>query len=132
MSVNLVAMRSVFTTAILCVACFFSAKPVTAAPFCIETQGTPSECWYYDVRSCREEAKKKQGRCAVNLNAIKVSGKGAPYCIIDSAMKPWCTFQNEASCETEAARSSAAICFQNAAHQDNDPYRFDRMHVWPK
>lgn len=98
-----------------------------SAPFCIEVQGLPLECLYYDIGSCKQEAEKRDGYCSVNTEEIALTDQGAPYCIIDSSMMPICAFQGGESCNEEAAKRNA-VCFQNTsgADQNNDPYRFER------
>ena len=90
---------------------------VFGAPFCVEAQGLPPECWYYDVRTCRQEAEKKSSLCTANLQEITLSGQGAPFCIIDSSMVPDCTFQHSENCNEEAAKRNA-VCFQSSGIEE--------------
>lgn len=91
---------------------------VSGAPFCVEAEGLSPECWYYDVRSCREEAAKKDSLCTANLQEITLSDQGAPFCIIDSSMVPVCAFQHNESCQQEAEMHNA-ICFQSSGVEDD-------------
>ncbi len=97
----------------------------TAAPFCVEQQGIPSECWFYDVNSCRHEAGRRGGHCSVNLEEVTLPEQGAPFCVMDSGMVPVCSFQSGESCN-EAAAKGNAVCFQNASSESYDPFRMDR------
>jgi len=100
--------------------------PAFAAPFCVEEQGVSPACWFHDLRSCREEAAKRNGHCSVNTEEITLSEQAAPFCIIDSGMKPLCAFESNENCDA-AARGQDAICFQNVSSGIPDPYRFDRL-----
>lgn len=87
------------------------------APFCIESQGLPAECWYYDMRTCREEADKKGSLCTANPQEISFKDQSVPFCIIDPGMKPVCAFQSRDSCQQEAARRDNSVCVQNTSSQ---------------
>ncbi len=116
-------MRNVFIAAIILLT---GMPPAWAAPFCIEQQGLPSECWYYDVQSCRKEATKRNGRCSANADEIVLPENAAPFCIIEAGAAPACVFQSGESCDDEAAARNA-VCFQNIKDEESvDPYRFDR------
>ncbi|MGZ9097472.1 MAG: hypothetical protein ACXW30_04165 [Micavibrio sp.] len=90
-----------------------------AAPFCIEAEGLSPECWYYDVRSCRQEAEKNGHLCTANLQEITLSDQGASFCIVDSSMVPDCTFQNSENCHQEAAKRNA-VCFQSSGVEEKE------------
>ncbi len=99
--------------------------PALAAPFCVEQQGLPRECWYYDSRSCKQEAARRKGFCSVNLEEIVLTGQGADFCLINSGMAASCDFQSAETCN-QAAEKSNAVCFENTKEDHMDPYRFDR------
>ena len=90
---------------------------ISGAPFCVEAQGGAPECWYYDVRSCRQEAEKKSSLCTANLQEIAQSDQSAPFCIIDSSLVTDCTFQHSENCHQEAERRNA-ICFQSSVAEE--------------
>ncbi len=94
-----------------------SAAP--GAPFCIEAEGLSPECWYYDVRSCMQEAKKRDSLCTANSQEVALPDRSTPFCVIDSSMIPDCTFQYSEDCYQEAA-SRNAVCFQNSSVEGED------------
>lgn len=97
-----------------------------SAPFCVESQGLAAECWYHDIRTCREEATARNGFCSVNRSEITIAESGAPYCVIDSSGIPVCAFQGGESCQEAAARMGG-VCFENTGGDAvSDPFRFDR------
>lgn len=111
--------------AAFCCLCFASTT-ASSAPFCVEAEGLSPECWYHDVRSCRQEAQKRNGHCSVNVDEVVVLDQGAPFCIVDSGMMPVCAFQGGESCHEEAAKRNA-VCFQNTSIEESyDPYRLER------
>ena len=122
-------LRLPLTVVMLFGALIYLPGSVAAAPFCIESRGVPSQCWYYDVRECKTEAGKEHARCSVNLKEIMVSEAGGSYCIVDSAKRPECAYQSWESCEEVATRRIGSICFLNSMKQSSDPYRDDRMPI---
>jgi hypothetical protein len=105
---------------------WLSPTDALSAPFCVESQGVPAECWFYDIRSCRQEAEKRGGICSVNMEEIELTDQGAPFCIMDSSMIPVCAYQGGETCHEEAGKRDA-VCFQNTGGEvNNDPYRYDR------
>lgn len=114
-----------FLAAAFC--CFWLAPSgASGAPFCVEAEGVPSECWYYDARLCKEEAFKRSGRCSANLQEISLPKEGQPVCILGSGLVPICSYRSMDDCNNQAANRNA-VCFQKADSDDMpDPYRFDR------
>ena len=103
------------------------ASSAFGAPFCVEAQGLPSECLYYDAQSCRAEAAKKDGYCAANPEELVLPDHAAPFCLVDTGMAPDCAFQSGEACHDEAAKRNA-VCFQNTdSGGSDDPYKFDRL-----
>lgn len=121
-------MRKTFFLVLAAVCCLWIfSTGALAAPFCVESQGLPAECWFHDVVSCRQEAAKRNGHCSLNQDEVKISDQGAPFCIIDAGMVPVCAFEGGDTCDQEAAKRNA-VCFQNTGGKSNDdPYRFERM-----
>lgn len=104
------------------------AVPHTArsAPFCIEGDGVPSQCVYFDTRQCWQDADRQKGICSANLSELNLSEADNSICMVDSARVPVCGYQNLQSCQNEA-RKRNAVCFQNAgAVASDDPYRLER------
>ena len=100
-----------FSAAVLAVlSC--GAPPAHAAPFCVEADGMPAECWYHDIGLCKQEADRKRGYCTVNREEIAVPGGDGAFCMVDSTLVPLCAFQHGESCYESAARSDA-VCFEN-------------------
>ena len=124
--------RLFLTIAMLAGFSIFIPRLAVAAPFCIEAQGVPLQCWYYEVKECQKAAGKQHARCSANIREIKVSGIGGSFCIVDSGNRPVCAFQNRESCEAVTATRSGSICFQNSTKQSRDPYRYDRMPLQQK
>ncbi len=117
--------RIFFTTAFFCL--WLLPSGVSAAPFCVEAQGLPAECWYYDARSCRQEAIRRNGRCSANLEEVTLPDQGAPFCIVDSGLVPVCSYQNGEDCNAMASARNA-VCFENVGSGTGrqDPYMFER------
>lgn len=119
--------RKIILAASLCLCLFqFQYSPAYSAPFCVEGESIPAECWYYDIRACKEEAAKRKGYCSVNHEEISLPETGAPFCMIDSAMIPVCAYQNGETCHMQASAKNA-VCFQNISNTNIDPFRFDRL-----
>ena len=88
------------------------ATPVLSAPFCVEADGLPAECWYYDLQSCQKEAARRQAYCSANAEELALASEGAPFCVMGSELIPICVFQNRESCQNAATRRNA-ICVEN-------------------
>src|SRR5579871_1569454 len=101
---------------LILVGTFFAgfAAAANAAPFCIEAQGIPPQCHYYDTSQCQREATQIAGDCTVDPAILKgKEGQGA-YCLIDSALVVRCLYPDPNSCNAEAMRGSG-ICVANPA-----------------
>jgi hypothetical protein len=105
--------------------CLFASGSASGAPFCVEAQGLPSECWYYDIRLCKQEAAKRDAHCTANNQEISAGRQGAAYCIVDTGMVPVCSFEIAEACHMAAANQNA-VCFKNSGSADFDPYRLSR------
>jgi hypothetical protein len=97
-----------------------------SAPFCIEMEGVPQQCLYFDTKQCWQDAKKQRARCAVNVAELKNSETDNSICMEDSARQPVCGYQNLESCQGEASKRNA-VCFQSTkAVASDDPSRLER------
>lgn len=94
---------------ILLVIPLFCAFPVFAAPFCaVFSYG--SQCFYYDMNSCRQAAG-DSGACIINQDEVKPPSSGAPFCVVASYGSQ-CFYFDAASCR-QAASSSGGVCAVN-------------------
>ena len=103
---------------------WFFSLAAFAAPFCIETEGAPDECWFYDVKLCRKEAERRGGTCTANPDEVSGSEYGAPFCLMEAGMIPVCAFQNSENCHQEAARKNT-VCYENTKGDEGDPQMLD-------
>ncbi|HTK85375.1 MAG TPA: DUF3551 domain-containing protein [Patescibacteria group bacterium] len=104
------------------------AIPGTAhsAPFCVEGDGIPQQCVYYDTKQCWQDANRQKARCSVNIAELNLSEADNSICMVDSARMPVCGYQNLDNCQAEA-RKQNAVCFQNdGVVASDDPYRLER------
>jgi outer membrane protein assembly factor BamE (lipoprotein component of BamABCDE complex) len=87
------------------------AANVLAAPFCVVTQfGT--ECWYYDMPSCRQAAASKNGACIINQDEAQPAQQGGtPFCVVTQYATN-CWYYNAQSCQ-QAAASNRGACVVN-------------------
>ena len=99
----------------------------SAAPFCVSTQGLPSECIYEDTTSCKARAFQLKGVCTVNAGEILTSYGSEKYCMVDSTRVPQCIYTDRNSCESAANNGSVCVnnSFQNVNEIQPDPYQND-------
>lgn len=82
---------------------------VFAAPFCaVFSYGT--QCFYYDMNSCRQAAG-SQGACIINQEEVKPPSGGAPFCVVASYGSQ-CFYFDAQSCR-QAASFSGGACVVN-------------------
>ncbi len=88
----------------------FTSTAVFAAPFCV-VKSTGTNCWYYNMNSCRQAAG-TQGACIINQEEVEQpSASDAPFCVITSYATQ-CWHYNAESCR-QAAASSGGACVVN-------------------
>jgi hypothetical protein len=102
------------------------SQSARSAPFCVEGDGIPAQCVYYDAKQCWQDADRQKGYCSANFSELSLTETDNSICMIDSARVPVCGYQNIQSCQSEAKRRNA-VCFQNAGTvASDDPYRLER------
>lgn len=101
--------KSLYIIGLLLAAAMLYAPGVLAAPFCVQAQGIPPECYYDDASQCRKRAAELKGLCVANRAELAVTAFGAgKYCMVDSHRIVQCIYIDRASCDADAARHDAA------------------------
>ncbi len=101
------------------------APSLYAAPFCVEVQGLPKECNYYDAIQCRNRAAQAAGVCTANAAELQLQPGTGKYCLVDSNRVSMCRYADRTSCENDAIRQGAVcIEFPSGDVQPN-PYRLE-------
>ncbi len=86
-----------------------SPSKAEAAPFCVvRSYGT--DCFYYDLPSCRRAAG-PDGACIVNPDEAQAPSGAAPFCVVTS-YGTQCWYYDASSCR-RAASSSGGACVVN-------------------
>lgn len=106
-------------------AVFFSSS-ANAAPFCMEINGLPDECIYYDPDLCLARARTQNGICSPNSREIRFDGGAGSYCLVLSGGSAECHYTDFRSCQ-QVARNNKALCERNPRRrQPSEPFKFDR------
>src|SRR5579863_4136457 len=53
-----------------------------AAPFCIQSQGLPAQCIYYDAGDCQREANRQGAICTASPDEVTLSTNLGQYCLV--------------------------------------------------
>jgi hypothetical protein len=102
--------------------------PVSAAPFCVQTESVPPQCIYYDAASCNQRAVQMKGRCSVNPDGVRLVPSIGHYCLVTSGMASLCIYTDETACLQEAQRQQGACVIAPGRPESPavDPYRDTR------
>lgn len=96
-----------------------------AAPFCVQKQGMPDDCSYYDVAECRQRSQQESGVCSVNVSEMRLQPGTGKYCLVDSKHISMCQYADRTSCDNDATRYGA-VCVEFPENQvQPNPYRID-------
>ena len=110
---------------LLVIASMAYAPALFAAPFCVQKQGLPPDCNYYDAVQCRQRAGQLAGVCAVNDAEIKLQPGIGKYCVVNSSHVSMCDYADRTTCDGDAMRSGA-VCVEFPASQVQlNPYKID-------
>lgn len=82
-----------------------------AAPYCVNIQGMPSECYYDDANLCRERASEVSGLCKINPGEIELPSGYGNYCLVASGGIISCIYQDFDSCERVAINNNGICTF---------------------
>jgi hypothetical protein len=99
-----------------------------AAPFCVQSEGVPPQCLYFDAASCDAHARQMHGSCTANSSELHVSPGPGHFCLITSGPVSSCMYFDGASCDVEAKRQHG-VCIEQPARSESpppDPYRLIR------
>ena len=103
-----------------------SPSSALAAPFCLEAQGTPPECIYYDASECRTRAYEVRGLCIANPGEMIITpGSTGRYCLVLSSRHAQCLYADRTSCENDAGPAGGVCMEKTPGNAQIDPYRFD-------
>jgi hypothetical protein len=104
----------------------FIPAPSIAAPFCVQAQAIPAECFYYDAVQCRKRAHELNGLCVANPGELVITPGGTgKYCLVLSSRHTQCVYADRTTCENDAVPASG-VCIERAPQDiQDDPYRFD-------
>ncbi len=101
------------------------APALHAAPFCVEKQGMPAECNFYDAVECRKRSEQVSGVCSVNPAEIRLQPGVGKYCVVDSNHVSMCQYADRTSCDNDAVRYGAVCIEYPSADVQPNPYRID-------
>ncbi len=99
---------------------FIGPSHAVAAPFCAEAINVSPQCFYYDARICRQDAKNLGGVCRVNEEEVSLPEGYGNYCLVYSATMAECLYLDYNSCEQEATRKNG-ICIRNSTKPEPLP-----------
>jgi hypothetical protein len=113
-------------TFVIAAALIFSAHPLSAAPFCVQTQATAAECLYYDAAQCRTRAYELNGFCVANPGELVISPGGTgKYCLVLSSGQAQCLYADFTTCQNDAGPASGVCMEKSPQTTQDDPYKFD-------
>jgi hypothetical protein len=95
-----------------------------AAPFCIESQGLPAQCIYYDAGDCQKEAGRQGATCSANPDEMHLTSNVGQYCLITSQQISLCIYSDRNTCSIDAARQHGACTYAPTVAPSGapDPY----------
>jgi hypothetical protein len=95
-----------------------------AAPFCIQSQGLPAQCIYYDAGDCQKEANRQGAICSANPDEVHMTANVGQYCLITSQQVSLCIYSDRDTCIADAARQHGACSYapEVAPSGAPDPY----------
>lgn len=99
--------------------------PVSAAPYCVQTQALPPQCLYFDPASCNTRAEQLRGNCTVNPDEIHVTPGLGHYCLMTSGEVSSCIYADRDDCDREAIHQQG-VCIESPNRPESpapDPYR---------
>lgn len=112
----------------LLVLMFVSTLPASAwaAPFCVQSQGVPPQCDYYDAAQCRTRANELNGFCTANRSELVItSGGNNKYCLVLSSRHTQCLYADRNTCENDASAANGVCIEKTSQMVQEDPYRYD-------
>jgi hypothetical protein len=102
------------------------AQPLSAAPFCVQTQAMAPQCDYFDASQCRTRAAELKGYCTANPGELVITPGGTgKYCVVLASRHAQCIYADYTSCANDAVAANGACIEQSSEMIQQDPYQYD-------